>query len=78
MALEGSLVRCPNCIAPIPGAVSADPAAPHGASGTVITLEPEGNRCPKCGHVFSAARALIEDYGKRSQRAMGKAAKAQG
>ena len=70
MSMQGPLVRCPNCIAPIPGAVATD--------GT-ITLEPEGNRCPRCGHVFSAARALdmIEDYPKARRRLMAGSGKKQ-
>jgi len=54
MALEGRLYRCPRCIAPLPRAM--------GAEGQEFILDPEGNVCPKCGHVFSAAAVLEENY----------------
>lgn len=53
MAMQGTLVRCPKCIAPISGGVSLD---------GVINLDPERNVCPKCLHVFRADQALIEEY----------------
>lgn len=61
MSMTGQLIRCPKCISPQRGAVAPD--------GT-ITLDPERNVCtnPRCGHVFSAAEAKIEDYPRDGAR----------
>ena len=54
MALSGRLYRCPKCIAPLPRV--------QGDDGPEFILDPEGNVCPRCGHVFSAAAVIEENY----------------
>ncbi len=49
MGLEGTLLRCPHCIAAIPGQ----------------ELDPGKNVCPRCLREFDAAQVIVEDYGKR-------------
>lgn len=46
MPLHGTLIRCPKCIAPLKGQ----------------RLDPDHNTCQVCGHFFTAAAAIIEDY----------------
>lgn len=60
MSLEGRLYRCPSCIAPLP--------REQGEDGPEFILDPEGNVCPNCQHVFSAAAVLEEDYPRRGVR----------